>query len=227
MRFIDRAYVEHVCEINPHYSVTREVVDGVPFWHIDDFLVRPDDFVHYLKESFPVGSANDWGIDQAPGRRQWIPAIWVRPIEQHILGRFAPNAVLNWATNIYRGDMDSRRQNYLPHNDESNNIFNLWLNHNSMGGTAMYRCKRMGNSHSARSAYGGGYDFFAEYHTRKNTVEPWKVFKGDDDWEMYHVIEMKFNRLSWYEGWNWHAAYIEPEWYTEEDRYSLIGVDYT
>lgn len=226
MRFIDSAYVKHVAQINPNYEITEEVIDGVYFMHIDNVLLYPEEFTHYLKESFPVGSSYDWDIDQAPGHRQWIPSIWVKPL-QDFYHSFAKDAFFNWGTNIYRGNMPVRRQNYLPHTDEARYAFNLWLNKEALGGTAFYKCTRFNpeGDPSARSAYGGGYEFWKEFYTRETREEPWRCFKGDSDWHLYHIAEMKYNRVSVYDGWLWHAAYIEPEWYTEEDRYSLVAVD--
>lgn len=226
MKYIDRETLEYVQEINPRMEISEEIVEGVRFIHFDNFLLRPDEFTQFLQENFPVGASSEWDLDQSPGKRQWIPSIWLLPIEREYK-KYVPNGFFNYGTNIYNGDMKSRRHNYLPHTDECANVFTMWLNKECHGGTAFYRSPRFGNDPSARTAYGGGYDFFREFLERPRSVEPWQCFKGDENWEMWHVMEMKYNRVTWYDGWLWHAAYIEPEWYKtgEMDRYALMCVD--
>ena len=51
-------------------------------------------------------------------------------------------------------------------------------------------------------------------------IRPWKTFKGNHEWELYHVAKTKFNSLVFYNGDFFHSPYpIFDKGY----RYNLVS----
>ena len=229
LNWIDEEKFLKAVEINPDTELVTVSVDGMnSFKMYRDFLKNPDLYVEVM-EQFPVISTQ-WKRTGgfAPGWRQEIPPYAAATIVERIREDvdFAPIRVF---TNVFTGDMPMITNSHLPHSDifvdpegglnVINFVFNLWLSH-GVGGTAFWKWK---DKKYVTELNKEEYDeLFPE--VREYSTEPWKCFRGDDDWKLDTMVPIEYNSCVVYDGGYFHSAYIPEESFLDTHRYSLVGM---
>jgi len=222
-----------IFEINNPYPEKKVLNKDCDYLVFDDFLKKPDEYKEVLRQ-FPVFPSDFFYDTSSPGWRQIIPFEFFTNIE-NVLGNYTGSDtwVQQSFTNIYRSGMPCNCKSWYPHQDSMNYALNLWLC-DGPGGTAF---------HTWRGRYHGlGLPEETQGRIFNKQVKgnfEYEEFRGDDEWEMYHLEPVKYNRAIFYNGNNFHSAFI-PEgsyqnhsndfWDQSHWRYSLVlmgGVDKT
>jgi hypothetical protein len=222
MNFLSKEYVDHVTQINPKHTFYKESVFGSEFYYFDDILSHPEEFREFL-EYFPAFVNSEFNYDLAPGSRQHIPRSWLYNLNNLLQDFYQKQIDFAWATNIYSGNMPSRYKNNLPHVDYTDIVANLWLNTECHGGTGFYAYDKT-YTHWKKMPAAIHEEIEGVVRNSSGEEKEWKTIIEDDQWCLYYLAEMKYNRLTLYDGNLFHSAYLEKDWYIHEPRYSLIGV---
>tara|TARA_R100000152_G_C6768043_1_gene193385 strand:+ start:460 stop:1122 length:663 start_codon:yes stop_codon:yes gene_type:complete len=203
-----------VFEINNRYPVTKKLHDGADILIFDDFLKKPDAYKEILQR-FPAFTSDYFEPTASPGWRQLIPYQFFLNIEK-LLKNYT--GYYPWVeqsfTNIYRSKMPCNCKAWYPHHDSMEYVLNLWLC-NGPGGTAFYTWRN----------HFSGEDFPPHIRERVfNKQLPgefeYEEFYGDSEWNQYHLEPIVYNRAIFYNGNNFHSAFVPddyPDW-----RYSLM-----
>jgi hypothetical protein len=221
MKIYSRSEIDRITSINHSNEFTLQECVGERFITIDNFLENPKEFADFLR-TFPAYSNDDYRIGGLPGWKQEIPRVFMTNLTEHLSSLFdvgSNKLDISWSTNIYSGRMPSRDSNYLPHVDHCPLVFNLWLNEDCRGGTRFYS---LGSALAKKDSEDYLKDYYASVKLYP-VLEDWKAFDGDENYHLYYTAEMKYNRIVIYNGNLWHSPYIEPNWYIDSFRYSLIG----
>lgn len=223
MNFLSKKYVDHATQINPKHTFYQESVLGCDWFYFDDFLSHPEDFREFL-EYFPAFINSEFNFDLAPGSRQHITSGWLYNINNFLQDFYKRDIHFTWATNIYSGSMPARFKNNLPHVDYTDTVANLWLNQDCHGGTGFYAYKKL-YTNIKRTPAAIQAEIENVIRNSDDTETEWESIVENDKWCLYYLSEMKYNRLVLYNGNLYHSAFIERDWYINEPRYSLVGVE--
>jgi len=229
LNWIDEEKFLKAVEINPETELVTVQIDGMnTFKMYRNFLKNPELYVEVVEE-FPVISTQ-WKRTGgfAPGWRQEIPPYAAATIVERIREdvEFAPVRVF---TNVFTGDMPMITNSHLPHADifvdpegglnVINFVFNLWLCE-GIGGTAFWKWK---DKKYVTELNKEEYDeLFPEVREYKS--EPWKCFRGDDDWKLDTIAPIEYNSCLVYDGGYFHSAFVPEAAFLDEHRYSLVGM---
>lgn len=217
-----------------------------PFLIVDDFLDNPEEFRDQLWKhgeftharagaTVPdVGPAHDWRQVLKP---DVLPEEFRAAIARLQMLKGAHGTKYN--TNCLFSDMkvETRRARatYYPHSDyraggdmEIPIVFNLWL-HDGGGGTGFYTYDGYHSSsamppellHFVENYIDGEEEGFAKgaSHQEYNSD-----FRGNEEWKLWHVAEMKKNRAFVYCGDLWHRVLIpKGEFAYPDARYSFVA----
>lgn len=127
---------------------------------------------------------------------------------------------------------DSRRpvyaQSRYPHCDQGQIAANVFLNSDDeidgLSGTGFYRFRRTGeeaafpsNCQYRKHRYG--------YANPDMTLRGLEPIKDDEDWQQYHLVEQRWNRMNIYEGALFHCVYFEPGMFSQKPRITLSMID--
>jgi hypothetical protein len=126
-----------VFEINNRYPQKYKLHEGAEILIFDDFLAKPDEYRDLL-DRMPAFNSDFFYKTASPGWRQIIPYEFYFHIEA-LMSNFTQYEV--WVeqafTNIYRSRMPCKSKCWLPHYDNKEYAFNLWLC-DGPGGTGFY-----------------------------------------------------------------------------------------
>lgn len=216
MIFFEDEDLEQICQINPDAKLEEVVYDNTKFKVIRNFLLHPEEYKTLLR-SFPAVRDHTY----SPGFRQDIP-----PWAAKFITSYIQSNVIKWqparvSCNIYSGDMRMKVNSNLPHSDPFHGIWNLWLNQNCLGGTAFWAHK---DKRHVDDLTQEEYSHLFDKSLSAVGYEPWKNFRGDEDWELTCIAPMEYNTLLFYNGGFFHSPWILENWYLDEDRYSMIGM---
>ena len=202
--------------INNRYPVIHKLNDDADIFIFDDFLTEPDEYKDLL-DRLPAFNSDFFYKTASPGWRQIIPYEFYFHIEA-LMSNFTQYET--WVeqafTNIYLSKMSCKSKCWLPHYDDKEYAFNLWLC-DGVGGTAFYNWKNIFNNINQIP------DNLKSKILSHSTGEyQYEEFYGDDNWVQYHLEPIKYNRAIFYSGYNFHAAQIPYNSFIHEPRYSLI-----
>lgn len=205
-----------VFEINNRYPQKHKLHEGAEILIFDDFLAKPDEYRDLL-DRMPAFNSNFFYKTASPGWRQIIPYEFYFHIEA-LMSNFTQYEV--WVeqafTNIYRSRMPCKSKCWLPHYDNKEYAFNLWLC-DGPGGTGFYNWNGVCNvNHFIEDVRQKVF----QHHEQGEYL--YEEFTGDEDWQLYHVSPVQYNRAIFYSGNNFHSAYIPDNSYMEDWRYSLV-----
>lgn len=127
---------------------------------------------------------------------------------------------------------DSQRavytQSRYPHCDQGQIAANIFLNSDDeiqgLSGTGFYRFRRTGeeaafpsNCQYRKQRYG--------YDNPNLTLAALEPVKDDENWQQYHLVEQRWNRMNIYEGGLFHCVYFEPGMFSQKPRITLSMID--
>lgn len=216
MIFFEDEQLEEICQINPEAKLEDVVYDDTKFKVIRNFLKYPEEYKNLLMH-FPAVRDHTY----SPGFRQDIPPWAARFITTYIQENVIKWSPVRVACNIYNGNMRMRTNANLPHSDNFHGIWNLWFNQNCLGGTAFWKHKEKRHVNELTQEE---YSHLFDKALSSSGNEQWKNFRGDEDWELTCIAPMEYNTLLFYNGGFFHSPWVLENWYTEEDRYSMIGM---
>ena len=209
---LTRAELDRITSVNPEVRLETRTVGTLKYMWVENFLQHPEEFVEYLWK-YPATQGPPYIT--TPGARQYISSIDLKnilngytAILQNMGINTDPSKWMN-CTNIMWKGMTGLVGTDKPHVDPTRLVTNLWLS-NSQGGTAFYR--RGDDTHGKELPNICSTDTFT-----------WEPFDGDDEWELYHEIENKFNCFYLFDGQHYHAPHPVL---TDEKRYSLLSFYY-
>ena len=229
-----RKFDPSIFEINRDFSVKLYEIGNQKsrLIEVDNFFLYPDQVREFLL-SLPTQDATNLNFPRVnffPGYQLYLR------YELKNLHDFFKEALfetfkykldsgLVFAYQIIDGNHPVYKQSCLPHSDVTYFAANVFLNYDheigESSGTAFYRSKHTGNELSPpfQSPYRIARDFGnkpADFNrTRISTITQ------NDDWEMYHLSEQKFNRLNMYEGFLYHSAFVKFNTFTQTPRISF------
>lgn len=232
--------------ITPRVNPRMKLTWAAPFLIVDDFLENLDEFRKQLWDrgefthartgaAVPdVGPAHDWRQIVPPAE---LPEEFRQAIMR--LQMLKIDAGTKYNTNRLYSDMkvETRRARatYYPHSDfragfdaEIPIVFNLWL-HDGGGGTGFYSYDGYHSSsamppellHFVENYIDGTEEGFARgaIHQSYNSF-----FRGNAEWQLWHLAEMKKNRAFVYCGDLWHRVLIPPGEFAYPDaRFSFVA----
>jgi len=238
-------------------EVQSQIYDNLNYITIDNFFKNPHDIVDVLK-LFPINDKSKFYEKiselkktkwlQQPGLQQFFPINYLESLSFTLykllaeydyvpydiensgdylrLGRQLSQFV--YYSNIFYPGILKISNNNLPHFDQSQFAFNIFLSENVGGGTSFYNLVYNNKRYASLNAVLSETDpamkegIKNELNKMNDTCEvaPYDAFEGNEMWEKYHTIEYKFNRLCLYKGNFWHNVYYDAN--TETNiRYSL------
>jgi len=201
---------------------------------IDNFLLHPEKFREFL-ESIPFQDSIQENVMPRgfyPGYQNYMNYNF-GDIEQCV--KFLVNQhfgyqipFLNCSFQCVDGNKKVYSQSNLPHCDNRTIAGNIFLNTENeidgRSGTSFYRFKSTGEE----SFFANACLYRKERYRFLNpdlSLSDFSPIEDNDDYTMYHLSEMKFNRLNLYEGSLFHSVFIEPGKFRENRRmsFSFIG----
>jgi hypothetical protein len=150
---------------------------------------------------------------------------------------------LPFIVSIYKKDCVPKFEYTHVHNDGSDYAFILYLNKETVeGGTSLWRHKDTGlealpSTPSAKLSY-EEIKYISEVTGTLDMTEM-REFNGkvlnknhkkdsfvdeQDDWEMLHLAEMKYNRMVLYPGSYFHSMHVTRDMYNDDWRIAQIGM---
>lgn len=203
---------------------------------IHDVFEYPEKVLNFIK-SFPLELNSTWDADFnyfGPMLTNMTPGFIGEVLSEARPLRRLFNFILNQSfaqigsvdtmlriNSFIEGTVGPVRSKY-PH---SENSFSgtLYLCEKNAGGTGFYRFKNgmetlLGEPPNSKK--------MAEYN---ETIDSWKYtgkdvwmpIKNDENWEMYHLEKMKWNKIVVYEGDLFHNVFFEKGDYTDQYRTSI------
>ncbi len=211
---LDRIKFNKASEVNDTLKMKRHHPTPYFFYYtIDNFLKTPHKFVEYMQH-YPAHSDFDYG-----GRQHFtcntIPELilaWNK-IGQSLGYDLKPGSWIT-SSNIFWQDMKVKDSFNYPHSDfEFVAMISL---SDTKGGTGFY------NFHGVPhiDLFNDDEADLHEKHDRPKGYRPWRNFNGNDDWELYHVAETKFNRCVIYDARFFHSPYPE---FNDDGSYATYG----
>lgn len=213
---IKRDKLSEVSLVNPDLKLFVIESPHFKYLKISNFLKYPNQFIEVLSE-YPALVGPPYL--SFPGARQNFTPIEIKNI------LMAYRVILNqigvqtdptkWisSTNIMWKDVECLVGSRKPHYDIGSMVANLWLS-DHQGGTSFYKYKE---TKLRAKDLDESENIFAE---RENSIDIWKNFEGDADWQKYYMIPSEFNTVHIYDGSFFHAAFPEL---TDSYRYSLVS----
>lgn len=221
-----------VSKINPNVKYKKRVIGDFEIIIADDFLLYPEQYRDFLKK-FPGFSNSKRRQLSRPGYSQKFHPEMFRRFEHKIsdfLHRPIEHSV--WASNIMHSHMKTYKPSWVPHYDSKvGYVMNYWMCE-GVGETGICFYEFKGRK---KMDYGGSkFDQQYTQNINKHSLDyvmdmQWKNFdhKSDEDWNLYYVSKVKFNRVVFYDPYLFHGPYIEPDSYLNHYRYSLVGFMFT
>lgn len=202
---------------------------------IDDFLKNPDDLLSIIKSQPIEKEKGKWSHSlnlKFPQIRQAFNYL----AREHFGITHVENIFddINLQFNLTSGGSLCNYTDLVPHIDEAFCAFSIFLNKDEdcQGGTGFYKHVKTGLDYNVEyfdSEFKKSDNYWLIYETyrkiRKHDYEV--VFDSrvidTNDWELQLVADAKFNRFVMYPAYIFHTAYIEKDWYQNEDRVTLTG----
>lgn len=134
----------------------------------------------------------------------------------------------NFSFQCVDGNKKVYNQSNYPHCDNRTIAGNIFLNTeeeiDGRSGTSFYRFKDTGEE----SVFANTCSYRKQrysFTTPDLSLADFAPIEENDTYEMYHLSEMKFNRLNLYEGALFHSVFIEPGRFKKSPRksFSFIG----
>lgn len=247
-------------QINGSLEVQSERYDDLTYITIDNFFKYPEKVVDILK-LFPINDRSKFynhfsgksKLLRPSGDQQFLPNSYFQRLSytlykllsEHDYVPYDFSMVEDFSklgdqlsqfvyyTNIFYPNMPNYDNNYLPHFDQSNFAFNIYLSKEEIGGgTSFYNLVNEEKKYSCINSIIGIEDFDEKLTIQKklnnmNTIDEnspknYISFEKNDLFEKYHTIPFEFNKLVLYAGQYWHNADYDS---TKENslRYSLCA----
>jgi len=205
-----------VFDINNPYPDRYQLNDHSELLIFEDFLKKPDEYKKVIS-CIPTFRSDFFYRTASPGWRQLIPEEYYLSIEK-LLSNFTEYEV--WVeqafTNVYKSGMPCNCKSWYPHYDSMPHTFNLWLSEGP-GGTAFYTW----NGHYSRNEFGDDIERIV-FSNQIDGIFEYEEFIGDTQWEMYHLEPIRYNRAIFYNGHDFHSAYVPNQSFLNDWRYSLV-----
>lgn len=248
-------------EINLGFEVQSEKIEGLSYITIDNFFKNPHDIVEVLKK-FPANDKSNFyeniktteaKYNRPPGIQQLFPNSYLESLsfivyklmaeydyvpydietsgDYFMLGKQLSQFI--YYSNCLYPNMKQFEYNYLPHFDQSQFAFNIFLSEDVEGGTAFYKLKHENKYYSTIGDIMDETDYDLKLglqnklnamnaHDENSGVTNYDYFDDDDLFEKYHLIDYQFNRFCLYKGSFWHSIYYNSSTATNA-RYSIAG----
>lgn len=205
-----------IFEINNKYPERLRLNPHADILIFDDFLKKPDEYKKFLS-GIPAFRSDFFYPTASPGWRQIVTYEYFQQMEG-VLSNYTGNRewVQQSFTNIYKSQMPCNSKSWYPHHDSMDYTLNLWLSE-GIGGTAFY-------------TWNGHYCGETLSETQKDKIFSNQIpgeflyqdFTGDDEWKQYHLQPVKYNRAIFYNGNDFHSAYVPDGSFQTDWRYSLV-----
>ena len=242
--------LETLFEINPnHKAYTKKIHPDWPYRYlmIDDVLVNPYDVRDFLINSSYICGTNDLVPDKtgAPGMQQPVANAWMKPyvqfLRQVLFDEKITHRDITWYDfslycNVFWKNMKAIDSNYRPHVDPGDFAFNLFLSDDldESDGTAMFIInmpdgqRQMDVKHLEKK-FGIHPRIISQRMDQgrvgEGLIDDWKLFDGDDVYDLATIVPAEFNCVSGYQGSLFHTAAYDPSKYSEDHvRYSLVAM---
>jgi len=204
-----------IFDINNPYPETFKVGE-LEVLIFNDFLKKPDEYKKLLSQ-IPAFESDYFYPTSSPGWRQLIPYEFFLKMESLLSNWVGFNPWVEQSfTNIYKDRMRCNCKAWYPHHDSKEYVLNLWLSEGA-GGTAFYTW----NNHAQ------GIDLPEHVQEKifskqvRGSYE-YEEFVGDENWRMYHLEPIQYNRAIFYNGNYFHSAYMPKHSYVNDIRHSLV-----
>jgi len=213
-------------KINDNYKLEVIEIDSQKIVVIDDFYSNPD----ILREVALNSTATRLVNCRYPGYRTLVPLGWndrdeiykltIKNImkkvwdikidtidfERNSLCFNLQKAYKVWPNVLKKGDIHPESR---PHVDRKKYNSLVYLNKDNewsgVNGTGIYRHKETGLISSESIPYKNLNKMWDE--NRLQPITKW-MSDTDETWKLEHLVEMKYNRLTIYDGYLFHAAYM-------------------
>lgn len=211
-----------IFDINNPYPEVHKLNPDSEILIFNDFLKKPDEYKDLLM-NIPAFASDYFYPTSSPGWRQLIPYEFYNSMEKLFSNWTGFNPwVEQGFTNLYKDNMPCNCKAWYPHHDNKEYVVNLWLS-DGPGGTGFY---------TWQNHYQGVY---LPPHIQEQVFSKqvkgdfeYEEFTGDECWNLYHMEPLRYNRAIFYNGNNFHSAYLPKGYFKTEWRYSLVlmgGVD--
>ena len=187
---------------------------------IDNFLEEPLAFKEFLK-LIPIQQSEEWFPGNQLRIHYYFPELVTFMDGITKLYDVDPGEK-RFYINQYSGNQKVLRRANYPHVDPGITLaFNLYLNQEEDGesGTAFYRHKKTGFEFRPKFESKYRYKYF-DINSDEDPMEQvqYEPIVDTNDFERYHLVEQKFNRLSIYEGHLFHNLFVEKDKWKDTTR---------
>ena len=242
--------LETLFEINPnHKAYTKKIHPDWPYRYlmIDDVLVNPYDVRDFLINSSYICGTNDLVPDKtgAPGMQQPVANAWMKPyvqfLRQVLFDEKITHRDITWYDfslycNVFWKNMKAIDSNYRPHVDPGDFAFNLFLSDDldESDGTNMFIINMPDGQRQMDARH---LEKKCRIHPRiitqrmdqgrigEGLIDDWKLFDGDDVYDLAGRAPARFNCITGYQGSLFHTAAYDPRKYSDDHvRYSLVAM---
>jgi hypothetical protein len=211
---IDRDELYEASEVNKNLQIVEhKITEHLRYYTIDNFLKTPHKLITLLQK-FPALSGLTYGA-----RQQFTPVelrnliLAYCDIGKKIGLQLNPKSWIT-SSNIMWKDMPTKDHDWRPHSD-FDVVGMIWLT-DTKGGTGFYNfhgcpASKMLDDHGKK---------LHQNEKIPKEIKPWKTFEGNNEWQLYHIAETKFNSVLLYNGDFFHSPYPV---FGKSYRYNLVS----
>lgn len=127
--------------------------------------------------------------------------------------------------NAFTSGTTALKRACYPHTDSLRSSYSgtLYLDKKNLGGTSFYRFKNGLEKKPSDRLYDEKFQEFQRWdehwsHLQKCEYDP---IDNDENWTMYHIEPMEWNKIVFYEANLFHNAFVKPDMYKNEFRTSI------
>lgn len=237
--------IARIMEVNLDFEVEHNVVEGLEYLKIKNFLKYPEELKEFLLKfpcedrtmSLESGETQHITGSKAPGFQQPIPTKFFSTgishafhavLKQNNMIKYdEKRCTFMYYTNCFYPKMPAYKTNYLPHVDPFTYALNLFLTDVEDTYTDFFKMKIKDTYvYQTSELYKHPKEHYDDLVTRLNREESfskWKVFEENEIYKRYHRVPAEYNCATVYRGNRWHSAGYDAENETKT-RYSLVGV---
>lgn len=228
--------------INPRYEVEQKFIgeNKNKICVVHNILEYPDDVYNFV-QAMPVelnktydqdfGYEGPSSVHNTPGYTGEICAE-LRPLRR-LMNWMASQMYMHQGylknvkvrVNAFTSGTVALKRACYPHTDSAVSAYSgtLYLDKKNLGGTSFYRFKNGLEALQQSRFYDDAHQEFVKWnshwsHLAKCEYDP---IDNDENWMMYHLEQMEWNKIVFYEANLFHNVFVKPDMYKNEFRTSI------
>ncbi len=132
---------------------------------------------------------------------------------------------INVRINAFTSGLTALKRACYPHTDSYRSSYSatIYLDKKNLGGTSFYRFNNGLEYNINTKLYDERMIEFDKWnnHWSHSTLCEFNTIDNDDNWTMYHLESMEWNKVVVYEAGLFHNAFVKPDMYKNEYRTSI------